>query len=99
MNPDQEQQGNKQAASDAKRVRAFQDMVASDGWKYFQELLNLRIIEATSKLFERPIPGLNDQSGEAWDKGAVFAWIMSRDLPSVTIDAYKQANSEPATEE
>lgn len=99
MNPEQQQEANSQAVKDAKRVRAFQDMVSSDGWKFFQELLNLRIVEATSKLFERPIPGVDDRRGEEWDKGAVFAWIMSRDLPSVTIAAHKQMNSEPATED
>ncbi len=99
MNEEQKQQAAKLVIEDTKRVRAFQDMVTSEGWKYFQALLNTKIEERTEAIFERPQPGVDDQRGEAWDKGAIYAWIMARDLPSVTIAAYKQESSEPATEE
>lgn len=98
MDNEQKQQQAKQLVSDTKRVRAFQDMVNSDGWKLYCELLNTKIEDATSKLFERPLPGA-EHRGEDWDKGTVFAWIQARDLPGLTITVHKQVNSGPATED
>lgn len=98
MDDEQKAQQAKQVIQDAKRVRAFRDMIASDGWKYYQELLNGKILDKTATIFERPQSG-DGVRGEDWDKGTVFAWITARDLPEVIINVSKQQNSEPATED
>lgn len=98
MDQKQKEEAQRIAAHDAKRVRAFQQMVASDGWKFFQELLNSKIEEKAAKVWERPPIGVDDSKGEQWDKGAVYAWIMARDIPEVTIATFKEEHSDPATE-
>lgn len=94
-----EPQEREQMRHDAKRIRAFQELVRTDGWKFFQELLNDRVGKATQNIFEKPT--LADARGEDWEKGLCYGLLWARDLPSVTIAAFKDAEetSEPAQEE
>ena len=97
--PQKEQsEARRQAQADAARVRAFQAMVASDGWKLLQELLNGRVEEMTAGLFERPKSD-SERRGEDFDKGACFGLLWVRDLPAVTIAAFKAAYSEEDDQE
>lgn len=82
---------------DAARIRAFQDMVRTDGWKMFQDLLNGVINERMAMLVTRPA-GADAVRGEDYDKGTCYALIWARDLPDVTIQAFKDQSSDPATE-
>lgn len=98
--PAQETEAKRQATRDAERVRAFQIMVASDGWKLLVELINGKLEEKTQSLFERPLPGVDDSRGETYDKGACHSLLWVRDLPPATIAVYKEnLASGPATEE
>ena len=89
----------RQTAFDARRVRAFQELVETEGWKFFVELLNGRVGELTKDIFSRPLAGVDDIRGEAHDKGACYGLLWARDLPSITIAAFKQATSSSAQEE
>lgn len=82
---------------DAARARAFQEMLNTEGWKFLCELLNGKIGEFTADLFEKPKP--LEERGEVWQKGACYGLIWARDLPAVTIAAFKNENSDPAAEE
>lgn len=86
-----------QMRHDVKRIRAFKDLVRTDGWKFFQELLNNRVGEMTKDLFNKPLPG--GERGEAYDKGLIYGLLWARDLPETTIAAFKDDASEPAEEE
>jgi len=76
------------AQKDAERVRAFQVMVAGDGWRFFIELLNGKVEELAADMFERPKEG--DERGEAHDKGTCYGLLWARDLPAVTIKAFNR---------
>lgn len=91
----------KVARGDVKRVRAIEDIVRLEGWKYFEELLNHHISKRTQELFEPTPPGGRD--AEQHNKGAIWGLIYARDLPRVIIAAFEEERkatsySEPATE-
>lgn len=90
-------QDREQDRLDTKRVRAFKDLVRMEGWKYFQELLNKKVEENTADIFEKPT-SVNAR-GEDWQKGLCYGLLWARDLPNVTIAAFKDEASEPAEEE
>jgi hypothetical protein len=81
---------------DVKRVRAFQEMVRTDGWKFFTQLLDMKIMELTANLLTRPS---ENSRGEDFDRGQCFGLVYMKDLPSVTIAALGDMASEPADEE
>lgn len=83
---------------DIKRVRAFEAMVATEGWKMYQDLINGNVSERTKDIFS-PTPK-GEESAAEHNKGAVFGLLYARDLPSVIIAAMKdQRSSDPASED
>lgn len=88
-----------QTRKDAERVRAFQSLVASDGWRFLVELLNGKVEDLMANAFERPSGAVNELRGQDFDKGTCYGLLWMRDLPDVTIAAFKQESSDPANEE
>jgi hypothetical protein len=81
-------QASKNKFADMKRARAFRDMMNTEGWKFYTELLNRHIEVRTQNLFGPTPEGGRD--AEQHNKGAVYALILARDLPSVTVSAMKE---------
>lgn len=96
---DERTQDAAQIRKDAERIRAFQALVASDGWKFLVELLNGKVESLAANMFERPSGELNELRGQDFDKGTCYGLLWIRDLPSTTISVFKNEPSDPADEE
>ncbi len=86
-------------AFDLKRARAFQDMIKTEGWKMYQDLLNTLINEKGLRLMDKLPAELNAVERQEHEKGAMNGLILARDIPSLTIktmEAFK--TSDPAGE-
>jgi len=82
---------------DAKRDRAFRDMVKTEGWEMFRQLLNAHINQRTAKIFEPIEEGkLNDFSH---NQGAVFGLIFARDVVGVSIAAADEMRAASSSED
>lgn len=94
---DLKDQQRKQGVVDAKRVRAFQDMVGSDGWKLYIDILEKNFHEKMQVLLTRPTDA--SPRGEDFDKGVCYGLLWAKDLPETTIKAFKEQNSTAETDE
>lgn len=83
---------------DIQLVRDLADMMRTDGWKQYVRLLNNKIEERTESIFDPPTDG--SLRREDHNKGACYALIWARDLPSVIVESMKPAtSSDPAQDE
>lgn len=78
-------------AYDLRRRRAFGDLLKSEGWKYFEELLNNRLAEDGKSLLSPLPPELNARERAEHLKGTMYGIAWARDLPAVTIAGTEQA--------
>ena len=92
-----EVEARKQRAFDIKRVRAFQELIRTEGWQLYVALLNGKIEMLTSNLFERPVD--DNLRGEAHDRGHCYGVLWARDLPSATIAAMDHLVEDSVQEE
>lgn len=85
---------------DVKRAKAFKDMIKTEGWAYYQGLINT-FIEQRMNAVLQPTSD-SQQLASEHVKGAVYGLILARDAVQATVDAVQQivdAGGEPEDEE
>ena len=78
---------------DRKRADAFASMLKMEGWSLFVELLNERLQMFSSELLQ-PLSSHDETLRQEFVKGAMFAFVLMRDLPSVTIASVSSSGDE-----
>lgn len=76
-------------AGEVKRMRAFEALVATEGWKEYQLLLASHISTRASVAFE-PVELANVLKSEH-QKGTIYGLILARDIVGVSIAQVKDA--------
>lgn len=71
-----------------KRMRAFEAMTNTEGWKHYQALLNYEINTRAAAAFE-PVE-LGAVLASEHKKGTIYGLIKARDIVAVSIAAVKQ---------
>lgn len=79
---------------DRDRAELFAALVASPGWKAYEELLN-SIIEAQGLRVLDPAGSVDGAVRGEYEKGTMRGLIMARDLPALTIEQAKSLNPTP----
>lgn len=80
---------------DRKRATEFAKMVQSEGWKLYVELLELRL-QAFSDQLLQPLESLDRAGLQEFVKGAMFAFVLQRDLASVIVATMGREDSDDA---
>lgn len=75
---------------DRERAEAFQQMVASKGWAMFVQLIDARLQAFSDELLQ-PLSDMGRAGLQEYMKGAMWAFVLLRDLPANTIQAMKAA--------
>src|SRR5436190_23862619 len=75
--------------SEIKRMRAFEALVNTEGWKHYQALLNYEINQRAAQAFE-PVE-LSDVLALEHRKGTIYSIIRARDVVADNIAAVKEA--------
>jgi len=78
---------------DRQRCDAFASMVKSEGWRLFVELIDHRVQMFSDQLLQ-PLASMDQVPAQEFAKGAMFAFVLMRDLPSVTIASIKPTGDE-----
>lgn len=88
---------SKDELEELKRGRVFKEMIATDGWKLYVQLLNMKMNEF-SQNFLNP-PSAEEMPNIARDyhiKGTMFGLVWARDIVPTTIAATEQILAQPA---
>lgn len=81
-------QSRRAQAVDRARSEAFQSLVKSEGWKLYVDLIDARL-QSFSDLLLQPLQSIDAVGVQEFLKGAMFAFVLMRDLPSNTINAMR----------
>ena len=80
-------QASRQALKvDKERADAFQSLMTTPGWAFLVEMLNLRV-QMFSELLLQPLESMDRAGVQEFLKGAMWAFVLARDIPSVTIQS------------
>lgn len=79
----------KQANEDIKRARIFKDLLNTEGWRLYSELLNDMINTKMMEVIKAPTAEGGVLASE-YNKGAVYGIMLARDTPGVNIAAMEQ---------
>lgn len=78
-------------AYDRKRARAIADMTRTEGWKYYEELLEGYIAERGQMLMQPlPLGEVNAVPQQEYLKGTMYGLNLSKDVASFIVAAMKQ---------
>jgi len=72
--------------ADKDRAEAFGAMMKTKGWEFYVELLQLRIQMFGEQLLQ-PLESMDRAGVQEFLKGAMWAFVLARDIPSVTIQS------------
>jgi hypothetical protein len=83
---------------DKARAEAFVPMLRTEGWAHYIALLNAKL-QGLSDTLLKPSNGIEGVLNSEYVKGAMFALMLARDLPSATIESMRQQSASPDEED
>ncbi len=86
-------QGRAATQIDKARAEAFGSLVKTEGWRLYTELIDARV-QSFSDVLLQPLETMDHVGRQEFVKGAMFAFVLLRDLPANTIAAMSQESDD-----
>jgi hypothetical protein len=97
MKESQIQEQDTEIAREKRRARLFKEMMETEAWRLYEDLLNHHIGVRTQSVLDPTTPG--GELPAEHNKGVAYGIIFCRDIPRVTVAAMKDTSASKPSEE